>query len=53
MALTKQAHKNALKTVNNLYIRAIAKNNEVMVQKWGAERDRILKVLANWKETNG
>jgi hypothetical protein len=29
MALTKQAHQQALKIVNNLYIRAIAKDNEI------------------------
>ena len=52
MELTKQAHQQALKVVNNLYIRAIDKDDETMVQKWGAERSRILEVLTNWKDNN-
>lgn len=53
MALTKQAHQQALKMVNNLYIRAIAKDNEVMIQKWGAERNRLTSILSNWEDNNG
>ena len=52
MALTKQAHQQALKVVNNLYIRAIAKDNTFMINKWGAERSRILEVLTNWEDNN-
>ncbi len=52
MALTKQAHKDALQVVNNLYIRAIAKDNTVMIAKWGAERNRLTEVLINWKDNN-
>jgi len=52
MSFTKDAHQQALKVVNNLYIRAIAKDDETMVQKWGAERSRILEVLTNWKDNN-
>ena len=52
MALTKQAHQQALQVVNNLYIRAIAKDDSTMIAKWGAERNRIPEILMNWKDNN-
>ena len=52
MKLTKAAHQQALQVVNNLYIRSIAKDNTVMIAKWGAERNRITEVLINWKDNN-
>ncbi len=53
MALTKSVHVQALQTVNNLYIRAIARDDTVMIQKWGDERNRITTILANWEDNNG
>ena len=52
MALTKDAHKNALKTVQALWLHAIENSNDTMTYKWGVERSRILRVLNEWDNKN-
>jgi len=48
MRLTKAAHQGALKQANQLWNRAIERNDQEEIARWSAERNRILKVLANW-----
>ncbi len=48
MALTKETYKGALKTANQLWNRAIARDDKEDIARWSAERNRILLVLANW-----
>ena len=52
MRFTKETYAENLKLVNNLWMEAIAKDNDVMVKKWGKERNRILSTLSNWSTAN-
>ncbi len=50
--LTKDALGGALMTVNYLYDSAIANNDKIMIGKWEAERNRILRLLTLHDENN-
>ena len=52
MKFTQETYRENLKLVNNLWMEAIAKGNDVMVKKWGTERNRILSTLNNWSDDN-
>ena len=48
MPLTKETYKGALKTANQMYNRAIFRDDKEEVARWAAERNRILNILSNW-----
>ena len=48
--LTKDTYKGALKTANQLYNRALSRNDQEEVARWSAERNRILDILVNWED---
>lgn len=52
MPLTKDTLYGALKTVNREYNRAIAEKDTLMIGKWAAERDRILRRINNYDKEN-
>ncbi len=49
--MTRDALMGALKTVQREWIRAMDEEDKLMSKKWGAERERILALLAT-KEIN-